>query len=308
MSTQNTLLRSTSSKGDWHLRRWSWLLIYTWFVIVWGALVRASGSGDGCGRHWPSCHGEFFPSTSSWPTLIEYFHRATSGLYGILILGFVIVLFRSEFSQRARNLSLLVLFFTTTEALIGARLVLFGLVADNPSTERAWSMVMHLVNTLALTGALVRLISQLSLEMGKDHFMNWSWTKKINYKPGFIYWITFIGFLLLGVTGALTALGDTLYPSKSLAEGIAKDFSSDSSWLIQIRVFHPIIALLTVWGIGVVALKQIKVYAHKSLFIVGLLGILIGFLNLFLLAPLWMQLVHLFWANLLWFLFLWIPK
>jgi len=48
------------------------VLAYSILVILWGAYVRISFSGDGCGDHWPLCHGEVIPTAPSVKTLIEF--------------------------------------------------------------------------------------------------------------------------------------------------------------------------------------------------------------------------------------------
>ncbi|MFK8137752.1 MAG: COX15/CtaA family protein, partial [Bdellovibrionales bacterium] len=77
------------------LRRFNMgLILYTLFIIVWGAWVRISKSGDGCGEHWPLCHGEWIPSQKPIETWIEFGHRASTGIYGILILIFIYMVFK----------------------------------------------------------------------------------------------------------------------------------------------------------------------------------------------------------------------
>ena len=66
------------------------------FVIVWGAFVRASGSGAGCGSHWPLCNGEVIPQPERIATVIEFFHRITSGLALIAVLVMVVWAFRAK--------------------------------------------------------------------------------------------------------------------------------------------------------------------------------------------------------------------
>src|SRR5262245_62215656 len=71
--------------------RFAWLTLgITIVVIVWGAVVRATGSGAGCGSHWPLCNGVVVPRSPSMATLIELGHRLTSGLALLLVLGLVI--------------------------------------------------------------------------------------------------------------------------------------------------------------------------------------------------------------------------
>src|SRR5215467_12703113 len=66
------------------------VLAYNVAVIAWGAFVRASGSGAGCGRHWPLCNGEVVPRPTSVATVIEATHRATSGLALVGVVGLLV--------------------------------------------------------------------------------------------------------------------------------------------------------------------------------------------------------------------------
>lgn len=119
---------------------WS-VLVYNLGIILWGAFVRASGSGAGCGSHWPLCNGEVIPRSPTVQTLIEFSHRLTSGVALILVVALTVAAFRA-FPKRhiVRRGALFSLFFMLTEALVGAGLVLFSLVADNASIARAMFM------------------------------------------------------------------------------------------------------------------------------------------------------------------------
>jgi len=137
-------------------KRFAWgVLGYNIFVILWGALVRATGSGAGCGKHWPLCNGEVIPRAQSLETLIEFSHRLTSGLALILVL----ILFfwarrkfeKGQFERKWSGISLVLILI---EALIGAGLVLLELVADNSSVARAFALGLHLANTFFLLAML----------------------------------------------------------------------------------------------------------------------------------------------------------
>ena len=71
--------------------KYSWIvLVYNLVVILWGAYVRATGSGAGCGSHWPLCNGEVIPRAPEVETLVEFTHRLSSGL-GIDYLGSAVI-------------------------------------------------------------------------------------------------------------------------------------------------------------------------------------------------------------------------
>ncbi|MGD9093923.1 MAG: COX15/CtaA family protein, partial [Anaerolineales bacterium] len=194
--------------------KYAWIvLIYNILVILWGAYVRATGSGAGCGSHWPLCNGEVLPRTTQIETMIEFGHRLTSGLAFILVL--ILFLWALRAYPRGNNVRLAAIFsmvFITTEALVGAGLVLFEWVAYDASVGRAISIVVHLINTFLL-------LASLSLTAW------WaSGGKAVRIKgAGVLLWTLLLGLLgtmVIGASGALTALGDTLFPVTSLAEGI----------------------------------------------------------------------------------------
>lgn len=272
---------------------WKTLLIYTIFVILWGAFVRASGSGDGCGAHWPKCHGELLILSPNFETFVEYTHRATSGIYGIFVFVLCAFTFFSRKNQLATKLLALgVLLFTVLEALIGAKLVLSGLVGQNTSLARAVVMVIHLINTLFLVGCNVGVIGTWD-----RRFLLRLLDKKFLVK--FLPPLTL--FFFAGASGALAALGDTLYPSDSLIKGFSMDFNPDSPFIIKLRSLHPLFAFslsaLVIWYV------DLKRKWGKFLLYSCLTTLVLGVLNLMLLAPLPLQIIHLGCVQAFWIFF-----
>lgn len=277
------------------------LLLYTLVVIVWGAWVRISKSGDGCGENWPLCQGQFIPSNAAVATWIEFLHRLTSGLYGLLVIGlFIWALRRLPRGHWARWTAGLTTIFMITEALLGARLVLAGLVGANDSAARASTMALHLVNSLMLTGSLA-----LTWHWGGDSlFFRRRWTRPAAVQLGAIVF----GFLVIGGTGAIAALSKTLFPSESLWQAAFVDFHPESHFLLRLRIWHPLaatlIAALVAW-----ALIEIRVRASaepdlvrqttRLLWTLGI-AVIFGYLTLLLLSPVWMKLTHLLLAHVLW--------
>jgi heme a synthase len=210
---------------------------YTLFVIAWGAFVRASGSGAGCGDHWPLCEGTLIPATPTLTTLIELFHRATSGV--ALILVFVTWLrARRVFptGHLARTGARLSLIFIVIEALIGAVIVRASLFGENASLTRGMVVGAHFVNTLILLGWQTLTI--------------W-WARggaALRWRPGdrvaLLLALGMVGWLVLGATGAIGALSRSLYPSNTLVDALAKEFSPASPLLLRLRGLHPLVALL----------------------------------------------------------------
>ena len=289
------------------LRRFAWgTLVLNLGVILWGAFVRATGSGAGCGSHWPTCNGEVVPRAASVETMIELTHRLTSGLALIAVLVMTVLAFRRRpKGHPMRPAAVASLVFILLEAAIGAGIVLLEHVADDASVARVYWMGAHLVNTFLLVGAL-GLTAWLSPEDAKRPRLAGQGTGPLAIVP-LALGAALVAILLVGVTGAVTALGDTLFPAGSLTEGIAEDFSATAHFLVRLRIWHPIAAALSglfiVTTAVVVALRRPSPETKRlALFVVGLFLAQIpgGFLNLALLAPVWMQLVHLLMADLLW--------
>ncbi|MEZ4454378.1 MAG: COX15/CtaA family protein [Nannocystaceae bacterium] len=276
-------------------------LVATILVVLFGAWVRITGSGAGCGQHWPTCHGEIVPRTPTMATVIEFTHRASSGLYGFLILGLVIVAFRaSPRGHWLRRGAILALLFTISEALVGARLVLLGLVADNDSIDRAIWMAIHLVNTSLLTGGVAIACWAAAAPATR---------LRPRGRLGWLLVGAVVGLLLVGVTGAITALGDTLFPvdaAGDLIDRVRLDHSPTANFLQRLRVMHPILATgvgLYVLVVAQSALDRPSPTIRRWARVVGILVIVqvtAGLVNIWLSAPGWMQIVHLLLANLLW--------
>ena len=272
-------------------------VVFTLAVILWGAFVRATGSGAGCGSHWPLCNGEVVPHSPQIETIIELTHRVTSAIDGLLVIGLLVWGFRLfPKGHIVRFGAVLSFILIITEGAAGAGLVLFELVADNTSVARAVAAAIHLVNTFLLVAAMT--LTAFWASGGKRFRL------RNQGSVGGMLWIGFIGFLLLGASGAITALGDTLYPAESLAEGIRQDFSPTANFLVQLRVWHPVIAI--VLGVYLIVSgslisekrpsSQTKRYVNYLKIIFGL-QFVGGVINLLLLAPIWMQLVHLLLAD-----------
>jgi heme A synthase len=283
------------------IAKYSWgVLFYNLIVILWGVYVRASGSGAGCGSHWPLCNGEIIPQTPRVETIIEFTHRIMSGLSFFLVLGLFIWAWRKfPNGHIVRKGVAFSLFFIVTEALVGAGLVLFEWVANDASLGRAISMAVHLLNTFLLLASLT--VTAWWVSTGDQ----------IRVKTqGVILFglgIGLVSVMVLGTTGAITALGDTLFPSGSLSQGFQQDFSPTANFLIRLRVWHPLFAIAT--GFYLIFVASLLAFLHEKQVVRRFAVILIllfftqlvaGLLNLLLLAPVWMQLIHLLLADSLW--------
>ncbi len=275
----------------------AWLFCaYLVAVILFGAWVRISHSGDGCGSNWPTCHGEVVPTAPSTATLIEFTHRLTSGLCGLFGLAMLVWSWRRFGRDPVTGAVALTLLFILFEAVIGAGLVLGELVADNDSIARAVVIALHLTNTLALT-AFAALAAWRSQEHRAEKFLM---RRRVACSVGLALVVA------TAMSGAITALGDTLFP-RELTTGtgvfaeIRDDLSAGNHFLVRLRVLHPVFAVAAagylLWLLGKEA--DGNRWARAAMYLV-VLEVAIGFFNIGLSAPAWLQIVHLLAAQALW--------
>ena len=269
-------------------------------IILQGAVVRATGSGAGCGSHWPLCNGTVVPLAPSTETLVEYSHRLLS--LAALVLG--AWLLSRAFRVRRENrvffgAASLSFGFLILEALLGAATVLLGLTGENASVGRGVMVASHLVNSVLLMGMLTATFIYArpgapAAPKLRGHSL-----------VGTTLLIGVAGMLLLTFTGGIAAMGNTMFPSGSLAEGLRADFDPASHLLIRLRVLHPLIAI----SVGVYLflslglawwLKPVPRARHvaRILFSVYVAQLAVGTLNLTLLGPIGLQLLHLAMAVL----------
>jgi heme A synthase len=281
--------------------KYSWVVLgWNMLVILWGAIVRATGSGAGCGNHWPTCLGTIIPAAQRIQTVIEFTHRVMSGT--ALVLVFILLVWglrRYPAGNHQRIGFIGAAVFIIVEALLGAGLVLFKLVEGDTSILRAVVVPVHLFNTFILLAFLT---------------LNAYWASggmPLSFKNRRSLVVMFLlglsGVAVVGMSGAITALSDTLFPSTSLAQTFSEQATPGVHFLVRLRVYHPIIAIL----VGVYTLYLAK-WMHDNLpgqFAKStslLLGVLVlvqwtaGLTNIILLVPVWMQVIHLFLADSVW--------
>lgn len=280
------------------------VLAYNVVVILWGVFLRASKSGDGCGQHWLTCHGEVIPSAPELKTVIEFSHRLTSGLAFIAVLVLLVWAFRKFPKGSAiRKTALVSFIFIITEALVGAGLVLTGNTAETLTAARPFWMIGHLTNTFILLAFLT--LTAWFASCGK------TFSFKNNPKASLLLAIAVFGIFLIGMSGSVAALSSMLFPSETLAEGITKDFSTTSNILLRLRISHPILSIIT--SVYLVFLagwlrKQLPENLavnrwSNTLSILILAQVVFGAATLLTLAPILMQLGHLFLADAVWIVF-----
>ena len=295
---------ATTARPPAALRRFAWsVLAFNVAVIVWGSAVRSTGSGAGCGDHWPLCNGTVVQHHPALATLIEFAHRATSGIDLICVLALLAwTLAAAPRRHLARACAIAVLILTFNEALLGALLVLLGHTAQDRSPSRAVYLALHLTNTLLLVAALTLTAHFLSRHSG-------AMRGTLTVRAPRLALTGLIATLIVGVTGSLAALGDTLYPAHNLLTAIAQDFSPGSSWLLQIRWLHPAISLIDGAFIVWLVFRALRTRSPRrpdnrtlaiGVLLLLALQYLLGLADLALLAPTWMQMLHLLGADLLW--------
>jgi heme a synthase len=284
------------------LRRFAWgVLVYFVATILWGTIVRATGSGNGCGNHWPLCNGTVIQPSPTMATIIEFMHRVTAALDLILILGLLAWTWRRTVAGHlARWAGGIALFLTLTEGLLGALLVKLGLTAGSQSPLRPPMEALHFSNTLLLVAALAMAAHFLARTQG------YLW-RDVHISAPVGTTVGMISVMIVGVTGSMAALGDTLFPATSLNESLHQDFAADSNWLLRWRWTHPTIAIMAsiflIWLL-IRAVRRNGPWDNRRLsaLVVGLLAVqyVLGALDVWLLAPVWMQVVHLLGADVLW--------
>lgn len=263
-------------------------MVFNVVVILAGALVRATGSGAGCGRSWPTCQGQVFPEMEG-ATAVEFSHRAVSGIALILVFALAVWVQRTTSpGHPARLGALLSVVAIVGEALIGAMIVLAEWVGDDASVARVVAVPLHLVNTLFLLGALTMTIFWLA---GGGR-LDW------HGRPGVRRAVVIAGtaLVLIAASGAVTALADTLFPKSG------GDFTDEAHFLTGLRMIHPVLAVVAA-GAGWWASSRSGLppgWPAKAMPVLVGLMLLTGAANVALGVPVAMQLAHLALADALW--------
>ncbi len=305
-------------QGSRRFAAYAWSVLgFDVLVILWGTVVRATGSGNGCGDHWPLCDGQVIPHAAQIATIIEFAHRLSSAFAFVLVAVLAYWAFRRFAAGDAtRWYAGAALFFTLTEGLIGAVLVLFGDVGNNISASRVCILSLHLTNTFLLLASLA-LAARSAGSVGP---MGEAWRASPRQDPpdptrrefpptGLIAACAaaLAGTLGLAVTGTIAALADAVFHPASLLQGLQWDFSPTSSPILRLRLIHPVIAVFVGTFLMAFAVYVLSTHAPASAkrmagYLLGLvvLQFCFGGLNVVLLAPVWMQALHLLTADLIW--------
>jgi cytochrome c oxidase assembly protein subunit 15 len=262
-------------------------------VILEGAIVRATGSGAGCGNHWPLCNGDFFPHHPRLATVIEYTHRSMTGLCTTLVALLIGWTFLARpRGARARRAVVWTGILLITEAILGAILVKGGYVENNASDMRVVMQCIHFTNTMLLLAAIT---------------VTWWWLRDNRPQPTLpldprarsVAWLSLLATLFVGATGSVAALADTLFPPTSVQAAFLQDFASNSPLLVRMRWLHPASALI---ALACAIWLALQVRSALGRLVLGLIAaqLFLGAADVLLLAPTWMQVLHLLGADLYW--------
>lgn len=274
------------------------LIGYTIVIIVWGAWVRISGSGAGCGEHWPLCNGEAIPFGSSHKTWIEVSHRYSTAVFGIAVV-LLCALARKITTQHNlhRIGAYCVLVFTILEALIGRLLVVRGYVDQDTSISRLIIMPLHLVNTSLLLASEVFTARMLLPDYQRK--------LAISKTKGVVTIIFLCLLLTLLTSGAIASLGSHLLPSHGIFEGLQADLNTDSHVAVRLRPLHLVFGLsvfvltaLVAWYEPHVLKPLLKLQSFRRFLSTMCALVLLGILTVVLLSPVTLKLAHLTVANI----------
>ena len=282
--------------------RFAWTALY-WnvAVVLWGAYVRATRSGAGCGNRWPLCAGDVVGASVKAQTIVEFTHRITSVISLLMVTGLVLWCWRvTKKGDWARYSAILAAAFLANEALLGAALVLLKHVGTDRSAGRLLFLCLHFGNTLLLLATLSLTAAWLS-HGSRSFTLIGKWRE-----------VSFVGLglfatMVTGITGAVAALADTLFPATSLTSSLAQDFSPGTPALLHFRLLHPAAALITacyvLWLIWRSSTRRNR-FSRSAIALISILlvQVVIGMANVLFLAPVWLQIAHLFVADVLWVL------
>ena len=288
--------RSRSGSASQPLRIYGWaVLVWNVLVVLWGALVRATGSGAGCGNHWPLCNGEVIPQSPGIHTIIEFTHRMMTGGSGFVVIALLVWVLRGTAKEHAaRKYVTIATVLLFIEALLGALLVKLGYVTGNRSVGRVIVLSIHFTNTLVLLASLTATAWALSA------------TGFVRLRLRSAHVIGLLATIVVGVSGSLAALGDTLFPATSLRAAFVQDFAASAPLILRLRSVHPVSAIVAavfvLWLLVRAAWHGEASERRLATIVAGLLvfQFILGLLDLALLAPAWMQIVHLLGADLYW--------
>lgn len=278
------------------LARFSWIVLgWNVVTILGGAVVRATGSGAGCGRSWPTCQGTLIPELRG-ATAIEFGHRLVSGVALLAVLMLVLRVFRDlPAGALARRGAVLSGVAIVGEALIGALIVFSEWVADDASVARVIAVPLHLVNTLFLLAALT--FTTFWLSRGEVRLL----------RPRRSFVLGLSGMVIVAATGAVTALADTLFPKAGILLGSSFSLETGEHFLTRLRVFHPFVAVAVGLALALSAWRSpVRSRVRHVVVVAVLLQFVVGAANVVAHTPIALSLMHLLLADVLWIAWIWL--
>jgi len=289
MST--TLARPTETRTSTPLSRLAAVALgFMVVVILEGAVVRATGSGAGCGNHWPLCNGEVIPHHPRLATVIEFVHRQLTTVCVMIVVALITLTFRRQpKGHEARRAAVWSGILLLTEGALGAILVKGGYVESNASNMRVLVQCIHFTNTMLLMAALT---------------LAWWWSRErapivAQPKAVSLAWLALAATVVVGATGSVAALADTLFPSPNLQAAFAQDFAANSPLLIRMRWLHPAAAVV---GLAAAIGLSLLLRGNHARWLLTLIAaqFVLGTADVLLLAPTWLQVLHLLGADVYW--------
>jgi heme a synthase len=295
-------LSHTRPGGMSQVARFAWTaLCWNVAVVLWGAYVRATGSGAGCGNRWPLCDGNVDGARAHGQTIVEFTHRITSVISLLVVTGLAVWCWRvTKKGEWTRYSAVLAAIFLANEAILGAALVLLKHVGNDQSVGRVLFLCLHFGNTLLLLATLSLTAAWLS-NSSRNFTLIGKWRELSSIGLGLL------ATMVTGITGAIAALADTLFPATSLASSLAQDFSSGTPALLRVRLLHPAVATIgmcyVLWVVWRSSTARSR-FSRSAIALITLLfmQVVIGITNVLFLAPVWLQIAHLFVADALWIL------
>lgn len=284
--------------GNSRFSKYAWgVLLYNLAAVAWGVYVRAAKYGDGCGSHWPLCDGDSTPLMGPVARIVESSHRIMTSLDGVLV--FILLLWSFQAFGKGhlvRKAAVASMAMTIVEGLLGAALVKYRLVVNNDSALRAGFMAGHVVSTFLLMGCIVVTV------LAATNVRSTKWRGQASILA--IGGIGGAGLVLLAIGGAISALGHQLRPVTDVLQAA---MNPNTFWMVRLQPLHPLIAVtvglyITLAAALISHLRPDPNVRKAARWMVGLyfVQLAIGAWNIWLKAPIGMQMTHLIMADANW--------
>jgi cytochrome c oxidase assembly protein subunit 15 len=217
-------------------------VIGTFLILIQGALVTKTGSGQGCGNTWPFCHGEVLPSYHTLELWIEYSHRIVSALVGLIVVIASVWAWRAYRQNNAiQFFAFFSVFFIVLQGLLGAAAVVWG--------QNEAVMALHFGFSL-LSFASVALLSVLLFQLGRENQASVQRRLDVSQRMKWgLYGLAVYTYIVV-YTGAYvrhtgSSLGCSTWP---LCDGAwLPDLTTQTGIHLTHRLFAGLLLVLTIW-------------------------------------------------------------